>query len=127
MTVDGRPERALFERIITTPVAAMDARIDAEMASLREAAANDPALRALAEMLRQPNVVALLAGVFAGSPYLAGLVRRDAARLQRILGAPPERRFGELKTALAAALDAATTAPEVMRALRESTRPRSRC
>src|SRR5262249_38948205 len=94
----------------------MDAHIESEIAALASGAAQGAALP---EILQRPDVKDLLAGVLAGSPYLSGVIRRDPARLARVLGTPPEHRFIDLKAELAAALDVATTVPDAMRVLRE--------
>jgi [glutamine synthetase] adenylyltransferase / [glutamine synthetase]-adenylyl-L-tyrosine phosphorylase len=66
--------------------------------------------------LTAPPVQRLLRGVFAGSPYLTQLIRRDPARLMRLLRAPPEQHVA----ALLADLDAAQphSLPGLMSTLR---------
>ncbi len=53
----------------------------------------------------------LLGGILAGSPYLSGLMRRDPARLVRVLSRPPEESRTHLLEAVA---EQATAAPSVM-------------
>jgi glutamate-ammonia-ligase adenylyltransferase len=75
-------------------------------------------LAALRALVGQQPVRNLLAGIFAGSPYLSGLCRRDASRLQRFLTTAPEDEFSDLRRTLERDLDAAVTLPEAARALR---------
>jgi glutamate-ammonia-ligase adenylyltransferase len=58
-----------------------------------------------------------LAPVFAASPYLTSLARRDEPRLAAVLAADPDARFGDIldRTAAAAALDTAAAKAELRR------------
>ena len=66
----------------------------------------------LRRLLDDPKIARLLQGVFEGSPYLSGLIQRDATRLERILTSVPETQFAartaEFQTAIAAAEDDAS-------------------
>lgn len=72
----------------------------------------------LVRILEEPLAERLLAGTFAGSPYLTSLIRRDPMRLHRILTEPPERRARELFTGLAETLERASNLAEAQTALR---------
>ena len=113
MTVDSLA--AFAARITEAPVADSNGRGDADLAALLEPADGAP-LRALAS---SQSVARLLSGVFAWSPYLSGLMRRDPARLLSILTSAPETRFvdvtARLQEQIALAADDAT-AKRVLRA-----------
>jgi [glutamine synthetase] adenylyltransferase / [glutamine synthetase]-adenylyl-L-tyrosine phosphorylase len=109
---------AFVARITETPVARTDDRVAAALAVLRDRARAAPELATLANVLDKPHVADLIAGIFAGSPYLSGLIERDLPRLQRILAAAPEARLDELKAELARALNEAPVREGAMRALR---------
>jgi len=110
--------RPFAERVGEVPEANDDGRALAALNALRERVGSDAALAPLRAVLEQPRTAALLRGVFAGSPYLTGLIERDPGRLQRILSRAPETHAKELKAELSANLAAASTRAEVMRALR---------
>ena len=112
---DARP---LIERISEAPVAGDDARAAAAVSGLQERAKADAGLAPLAAALANPRAAALLAGIFAGSPYLSGLIDRDLGRLQGILTTAPEARMRELKAELADKLSVAEARADVMRVLR---------
>ena len=86
----------LRDRLRAAPVVHADLRVDEVLAELGVAAP-------------LPPVRALLAGTHAGSPYLTALMRRDPARLARVLDCVPEQRLDEL---LAEALQLATAAAD---------------
>jgi glutamate-ammonia-ligase adenylyltransferase len=119
MQDQAEPAVALAERIVELPLAEGSARVAAEMDALRRQAAADPGLSALARMLESSAVNDLLCGVMSGSPYLQGLIVRDAERLQRILGADPDQHYRLLADELVARLTAAPAIPDAMRALRQ--------
>ena len=62
-------------------------------------AGNSSVMPQLATLAQSPTVKALLLGILGCSPYLAGLLRRDPARLVRILCNPPADHFAGLATA----------------------------
>ena len=97
---------ALLDRITSWPYAGPDARIDSDLASLADA-------------LTRPPVVELLSGVFAGSPFLSSLIRRDTARLMRILVEAPEDRLSAIESEVRGRLATATAVPDAMKALRQ--------
>jgi glutamate-ammonia-ligase adenylyltransferase len=70
-------------------------------------------------LVRLPLVTALLSGVFAGSPYLAGQIRRDPARLHSVLTQAPEERVRCCIANMRAAGLAAGSLAELMTALRQ--------
>jgi len=118
MAKDEHNLRPFAERIGEAPIARDDARSLAAMQALRERAATDPDLAPLDTLLAQPRVSELLGGVFSGSLFLTGLIERDPQRLQRILLTAPETRLAQVQSDLAAALAAAASRADVMRALR---------
>ncbi len=85
------------------------------VAGIVERAGSDSSL---ARLLAAEPARALLAGTLAGSPYLKGLIERDAARLERCLASPPEVHAAALESRLGDDLAAAASFPDVMRALR---------
>lgn len=113
MTVDSHARFA--ERITDAPSGDDGGRGTSDLNALIEQSGSDT-LRTLAS---DEKIARLLAGVFAWSPYLAGLMRRDPARLESILTRAPEARFAEitdkLHDGMAAANDDAT-AKRVLRA-----------
>ncbi len=60
----------------------------------------------------------LIGGILAGSPYLSGLLRRDPARLVRLLATPPDEMRAELLKEVAQGAEAARSVAELMAALR---------
>jgi len=102
-TVISRP---LAERISEAPLAPTGeawSRLEADVAELRRAvtALAEAGPGNAGEVLADPAVIRLVAGVLAGSPYLAGLMRRDPARLARVFATSPEARFEALVSGLA--------------------------
>ena len=73
---------------------------------------------ALASILAREPVANLIAGVFAGSPYLRGLITRDLARLQRILAAAPQIEMERLCDEAAIEAGGAADFASAMRSLR---------
>ena len=115
MAIEAADAKPFLERISAAPFSGADEGSQSTLASLRVQAQAAPELAALLEDRR---VSELLAGVFAGSPYLTGLIERDPARLTRILTRAPETRLSELKEALARDVAAVGTRAEIMRTLR---------
>jgi glutamate-ammonia-ligase adenylyltransferase len=109
----------LAARIVETPVPDGSPRVAAELDALAQQAAGDPALEALAHLVKQSEVRDLIAGTFSGSPYLQGLMLRDLPRLQRLLTTVPEQHFTALVAQLGEKLTVAAALPDAMRALRE--------
>jgi len=119
MSADQAADAALSARLRAAPIAVMDARIAAELAGLKQTAAQDSTLAGLAAMLEQDRVAKLLAGTLTGSPYLSGLILRDLPRLQRVLGSSPERRLADLEDELDRSVAVAASMADAMRLLRE--------
>ena len=103
---------AFLERICEAPKSEVAGGGPSELG--RRAAADLQALRHaagahLSRHLEDERVSRLLLGVFEGSPYLSGLILRDAARLERILASVPEDLFAawsvDLHSGIAAAKD----------------------
>ncbi len=88
------------------------------MATLLEEARGNEALAGLAELLADERIAAFLAGVMAGSPYLKGLIRRDPARLHRLLTSAPETHFDRLVQQLSADMTPASDMATAMRIVR---------
>ena len=108
----------LAERIRTAP-RAHDAACAADLlADLLARSGEAPRLTALDALLRARPVRDLITGVLGCSPYLSGLLTRDPARLLRVLAAAPEAHLAALAGTLGAAITAAHTPAETMRALR---------
>jgi len=106
-------------RITETPAMRRDDRVAAALHGLREQVRAAPELAALSQLLDEPGVADLIAGVLAGSAYLSGLIERDLPRLQRILTAAPEAHLDALKADIVRALAEAPTPEAAMRALRQ--------
>ncbi|WP_072392774.1 bifunctional [glutamine synthetase] adenylyltransferase/[glutamine synthetase]-adenylyl-L-tyrosine phosphorylase [Hyphomicrobium sp. CS1BSMeth3] len=106
--------KPLWRRIAETPLA-FDARLAEDRLAELEAAAH----ASLAPLLAEPAVRDLLAGTLGSSPYLAGLILRDPARLARILDTAPELHMTDLGHALEADMLAAATPADAMRILRQ--------
>jgi glutamate-ammonia-ligase adenylyltransferase len=106
--------KPLWQRIAETPLA-----FDARLATDRIAELDAAAHAALTPLLAEPAVRDLLAGTLGSSPYLAGLILRDPARLARILGMAPELHMTELGRALEADVLTAATPADAMRVLRQ--------
>ncbi|MEQ1715964.1 MAG: bifunctional [glutamine synthetase] adenylyltransferase/[glutamine synthetase]-adenylyl-L-tyrosine phosphorylase [Hyphomicrobium sp.] len=77
-----------------------------------------PGAADLLELLAKPGVRSLMAGVFEGSTYLTALVRRDTARLARILAVAPEQELARLDSVLAEELTASRDMAAAKKALR---------
>ncbi len=118
MATEAASPEAFLARIKEAPLAHADAKIDAALEGLRERAGAAPELAPLARLLDEPRVRNLLAGILAGSPYLARLIERDPARLQRILTSAPRAHLAAIKAELARALAEAPARDAAMRVLR---------
>jgi glutamate-ammonia-ligase adenylyltransferase len=112
---DRAPASApLWTRLRAAPLGGDDARA-AELIAEIEAAVGD---RADARLLGEPSVRRLIGGIFAGSPYLSGLIRRDPPRLLRLLSSLPEQRHARLCHEASAAAANAATGTDLMAGLR---------
>jgi [glutamine synthetase] adenylyltransferase / [glutamine synthetase]-adenylyl-L-tyrosine phosphorylase len=83
----GKPHSIFAQRIGAAPVGGSPGQ--AAFSDFEKKIAH-PELRTL---LDNPKIEGLLRGVFEGSPYLSGLIQRDAERLERILASVPEDLF----------------------------------
>ena len=106
----------LFRRLVTAPVGSDEARIAEAMAEIDATAGR--ATDDSAAIIAQPNVRLLLGDVLAGSPYLSGLMRRDPARLLRVLGTAPDERLAALSAEATRLGRTAPTQAELMAGLR---------
>ena len=114
--MDQPLESSLASRIVESPVAAPDGRgVERLPLLVAEAEANAPALAAV---LRDSKVEALLRGTFDGSLYLTTLATLDAARLGRVLTQSPEDHFVTITQSLAQSMSAAQDMAAAKKALR---------
>lgn len=109
---------AFYERIGEVPRSGGEAHARAMLSSIEEQAKSEPELSDLATLLARRPVSDLILGICSGSPYVAGLIQRDLARLQRLLTTVPEQRVAQLATALAGDLAGAAEHAEAMCTLR---------
>lgn len=109
---------SLADRLVETPIPVSSGNAELEMSALVAEAAADPELARLSAALGQPRVRDLLLGTFAGSPYLKDLAVRDLKRLQRLVVGSPEENFRAGLRNVEAAMAAAQSMPEAMRAVR---------
>ena len=112
------PSAPLFALLTEAPIAHDGAAGDARLADLLADASELPCAERLAALAALPAVRALLRGVLGCSAYLSGLIRRDPARLVRILDRAPSVDFPDCQRALEASLAAALGQADAMRALR---------
>ncbi|MFO7297541.1 MAG: bifunctional [glutamine synthetase] adenylyltransferase/[glutamine synthetase]-adenylyl-L-tyrosine phosphorylase [Pseudomonadota bacterium] len=105
----------LYARICRTPLGSDDPRV---ADALRELETEMEAAARAASFSPTEQVRELLAGILAGSPYLAGLIRRDPTRLVRLLVQPPEESREQLLEAVAQRSAEASSVAELMSALR---------
>ena len=108
----------LADLIVAAPFLALDARVGELWASLVQEAALDPACSGLSRHLEREPVKSLLYGIFAGSPYLQGLVLRDKVRLERVLAAVPDDHAEALIARLHGAMSKAGSFADALRELR---------
>ncbi len=90
-----------------------EAKLSDLLAEWQEAGADS-----LIEYQTEPAVRALLLGILGCSPFLTGLIRRDATRLHRILNQSPDLQFVELCESLLADVPRAPAIADAMRLLR---------
>ena len=112
-------EGPLFARLTAAPATPDDPRCSAEVDELIEVLKSSPDQHETdLSLFEEPQVRSLLSGIFAGSPYLSGLIRTEPDRLLRLLASEPEAHFATLKTGLLRDMADAATDPEAMRLLR---------
>ena len=88
------------------------------VADIAARARADAALAPLAGLLESETVAGLVSGTAGASPFLAGLMEREPALLQRILTSDPDALFASVAADAEAAVLAAETLPDAMRRLR---------
>ncbi len=88
MATEAANAKPFLDRITAAPLAGSDERARTTLLQLRTQAQAAPQHAALAPLLDDRRVADLLTGVFAGSPYLSGLIERDLARLTQHPHAP---------------------------------------
>lgn len=108
----------LYQRLTEAPFAPAGGKGHKALADWRGELASDAAAQALGRLSTEPAVEALLAGIFENSPYLANLIVRDTARLERLLTAEPETEHVRLIEELQAAMGQARDMPAAKKALR---------
>ncbi len=111
-------ERTLYARIAAAPPIHDRERAASALADLARRCGEEPELATLGALIAEPPVHDLLAVIFGASPYLTSLIERNPASLFGSLSSVPEERFADLARDLAAAVAAASTAGEALRALR---------
>lgn len=104
----------LYERLTASPLGRGEDWDAAVVADLTKALGEGDD----AGLLREPSVSRLLGGVFAGSHYLAGLIRTDPQRLVRVLRAAPETHLDTLVAEATAEVRATTDPKSAMTILR---------
>ena len=92
--------------------------VDRAMADLAAEIAADGELAPLHGLLARPGTRALVEGVFSGSPYLTGIIRRQPLWLMRALTSAPMARLADLALATRTAVAQASTATDAMTPLR---------
>jgi glutamate-ammonia-ligase adenylyltransferase len=110
---DPKQTFPLARRITAAPLGDHDSVAADRLAELRAMLAAPEAT-----ILDDREVARLIRGIFAGSPYLSGLIRQNPERLLRLLAASPEARLQTLCTNAGSDTAAAATMPEAMAALR---------
>ena len=105
---------AFLKRITEAPASDAQGQGAAELTALHDAAAS----ATLRHLFADARVAKLLSGVLAWSPYLAGLIRRDPARLESTLTSEPEARFAEITARLHHAMSTVSDDGSAKRLLR---------
>ncbi len=108
----------LQHRLTDAPHAHDAVRAEAMLADIVAESAELPCRARLEALVNDSRVRPLLAGIFACSPYLSGLVRRDPERLVRLFDTEPEARVAALGAELDAAITTCGSVPDAMRVLR---------
>jgi glutamate-ammonia-ligase adenylyltransferase len=111
-------DQPLHTRINAAPIVHDRERAARVSADLARRCGEEPELAALGSLIAELPVRNLLAGTFGASPYLTSLIERHPASLLVALSTPPGARFAALTRELAAAVAAAGTTADAMRALR---------
>lgn len=108
----------LADRLAVSALPSTDGTSRQDVDALIAEADADPGLATLGARLRTEKVASFLEGVMAGSPYLKGLMRRDLARLDRILSTAPDDHFAALVEDLRRDMAAVSEFAEAMRLVR---------
>ena len=93
---DSADERSLAARFVTGPKLFSPDDARRQLAGWLSDLPAEPRSAFDAICAASPQARAILEGVAEASPYLFDLIRTDAARALRVLGADPDRRIGEL-------------------------------
>ncbi|MGE3229728.1 MAG: bifunctional [glutamine synthetase] adenylyltransferase/[glutamine synthetase]-adenylyl-L-tyrosine phosphorylase, partial [Hyphomicrobium sp.] len=118
MAGEGRGAGTLLERIDVAKRLPQDPAGGASLDPLLDDWRRESSLGGLVSLAEREPLRALLAGIVAGSPFLRAEITRNPRRLHDVLRAVPETRFAGLTAGLASSLDAASSLPEAMTALR---------
>ena len=118
MPVASDTSAPLYARLSAAPLAHDPVSAAARLDDLQAEALEAGDAARLAALIERPDVQALLSGIAGCSPYLTGLMRRDSARLVRVLDHPPAAHLANLSRDLRDALAPVTETAEAMRLLR---------
>ena len=110
---------SLADRIAERPQPGEAGRASEVLSELQAQAGTEAELADLAEVLSRDTVSQFICAVFAGSPYLTGLMTRNPAWLKSILCEDPDELLLRLMADLQTRLDAASTHADAMQALRQ--------
>ncbi|MDX2157533.1 MAG: bifunctional [glutamine synthetase] adenylyltransferase/[glutamine synthetase]-adenylyl-L-tyrosine phosphorylase [Hyphomicrobiaceae bacterium] len=114
-TTDCRP---LHVRLVEGPAPHDEDRARAMLGDLLAESEGQPWQPRLAALAADHRVATVLLGILGCSPYLTGLVRRDPARLVRLLDAAPEAYLAACLAALGPEMTAAASLADAMQLLR---------
>lgn len=109
---------SLADRLTTAPLADHAARIDADLEDLTKTATASPDLAPLNDLLQRDQVRQLIRGIYAGSPYLSGLIRCAPERLQAVLTTDPAVLFETIKGEMQSAVARSQTMADAMHHVR---------
>ncbi|MFD0986790.1 bifunctional [glutamine synthetase] adenylyltransferase/[glutamine synthetase]-adenylyl-L-tyrosine phosphorylase [Methyloligella solikamskensis] len=118
--MNGSAEVSAFaDRITRTPIVIDEARAADQIETLEKALDGDQELASAAKLLAENDTVRkLAAGAFSGSPYLAGLARRDPKTFAEIVTSDPDDAFSEFSTRLVTEIGDCADMKSAMHALR---------
>ena len=118
MSPSGATTDPLHARLVEAPHRHDGVRAEAMLADLIAETADAAVQSRLTELTADARVRAVLLGIFACSPYLTGLVRRDPARLVRLLDGVPEAAVASATSTLAVEVGGAASLVDAMQHLR---------
>jgi len=115
---DSASQRPLFARLERCPLGGDAPAARIALDDLKVAVGALPPAPGTDTMLADPRSDALIAGILAGSPYLAGLLRREPGRVFELLADRPEQRLAAILARMRTADATAASLAELMAALR---------